>query len=58
MDEDKLYSIASILTDEGYGSFDRCITVAKACKGDVEEARSVLSKLIFKEFKKDERERV
>ena len=49
IDEDKLYSIASILTDEGFGSFDRCITVAKACKGNIDDARDVLSKLIFKE---------
>jgi hypothetical protein len=44
--------MASILTDEGYGSFDRCLSMMRACKGDIEEAKKVLSKLIFKEFKK------
>ena len=52
LDEDNLYQTASALADEGYGSFDRCLIVAKACKGDIAEAKKVLSKLIFKEFKK------
>ena len=43
---------ASALNDEGYGTFDRCYQVAKACKGDIVEAKKTLSTLIFKEFKK------
>lgn len=56
IDDDVLYQVASKLMDEGYGSFDRCLAVAKACKGDIFEAEQVLSKLIFKEFKKEDDE--
>lgn len=52
IDEGVLMYTASTLCDEGYGSFERCMQVAKACKGDLDEAKKVLSKLIFKEFKK------
>jgi hypothetical protein len=38
IDDDLLYLVASQLHDEGYGTFDRCISVAKACKGDKIEA--------------------
>jgi hypothetical protein len=38
IDDNILYQVASQLEEEGYGSFDRCISVAKACKGDVHEA--------------------
>jgi hypothetical protein len=50
--DDLIYETASTLTDQGYGSFDRCLQVYKACKGDLTETKRVLSKLIFKEFKK------
>jgi hypothetical protein len=52
IEDNKLYLMASALTDEGYGAFERCIQVLKACKGDMYESKKVLSKLIFKEFKK------
>jgi len=52
IDDNQLYQMASSLMDEGYGTFDRCIQVVKACKGDIYGSKQVLSKLIFKEFKK------
>jgi hypothetical protein len=48
-----IYQSAAKLSDKGYGSFDRCLQVFRACKGDFEETEKVLSKLIFKEYKKE-----
>ena len=52
IDDNILYHVASKLMDKGYGSFDRCLQVSKACKGNEIDAEEVLSTLIFKEFKK------
>mmetsp|Transcript_35347 Transcript_35347/g.26353 ORF Transcript_35347/g.26353 Transcript_35347/m.26353 type:complete len:131 (+) Transcript_35347:1101-1493(+) len=52
IDENIIYAVASKLMDKGYGSFERCIQVVKACKGNEIEAEEVLTKLIFKEYKK------
>ena len=41
--------IASNMTELGYGEFERCLKVLKACKGDEEEAKNTLSGIIFKE---------
>jgi len=41
--------MASILLDEGYGSFERCSMVIRCVSGDMEKARTLLSKLIISE---------
>lgn len=41
--------MASILLDEGFGSFDRCSMLIRCLRGDMEKAREVLSKLIISE---------
>ena len=35
--------MASILSDEGYGSYDRCLMVLRAMRGDIDNARLTLS---------------
>lgn len=45
--------MASILADEGYGSFERCSIVVRALRGDMEKTRSLLSKLIISESELD-----
>lgn len=47
---EELFQLASILVDEGYGSFDRCLKMLQTVNGDGEEARKQLSELTFKEF--------
>lgn len=48
--DDHLLGVASILMDEGYSqSFDRCLKASRACDGDVEKARSLLSKMMITE---------
>lgn len=49
-DEEYMYGIASELNEEGYGNFNRCLIMLKACKGDVDEAKKALSNLVFEEF--------
>jgi len=39
--------MASILLDEGYGSFERCSMAIRCLRGDMEKAREILSKLII-----------
>ena len=41
--------MASILCDEGYGSFDRCMLVLRAFRGDIKMARKILSQITFSE---------
>jgi len=41
--------MASILLDEGFGSFDRCYNLIRCLRGDIKKARDVLSQLIFQE---------
>ena len=49
--EDKICFEASSLSDQGFGDFNRCYMILKNSKGDVEKAKAVLSKLIFREGK-------
>ena len=37
--EQELFNMGSILCDEGYGSFDRCMLVLRVLRGDIERAR-------------------
>jgi hypothetical protein len=46
--EEQLFSMASILMDEGMGSFDRCMMTLRALRGDIQKARSILSEIMFK----------
>ena len=41
--------MGSNLMDEGFGSFEKCCLVVRTVKGDISEARSVLSKLMISE---------
>jgi len=41
--------MGSILLDEGYGSFERCTMAIRTVDGDMEMARSILSKIVFSE---------
>ena len=45
----QLFNMASILCDEGYGSFDRCMLVLRTLRGDIVRARKILSQLTFTE---------
>ena len=38
-----------ILVDEGYGDFDRCISVLKVLRKDIDGAREILGQLTFSE---------
>jgi hypothetical protein len=49
LDDDKLLGMASLLVDEGYGSFDRCYNLIRCLRGDLNKARDVLSQFIFQE---------
>jgi len=35
--------MASILMDEGYGSFDRCFSLVRTVRGNMDKARDILS---------------
>jgi len=39
--------MASILSDEGMGSFDRCMMTLRTLRGDIDHARKILSEIIF-----------
>ena len=49
--EEKIYEEASKMSDKGYGSFERCAQILMACKGNLQEAEKILSKLMIKENK-------
>jgi len=41
--------MGSILADEGFGSFDRCMMMLRSLRGDIENSRKLLSSLTFAE---------
>ena len=45
--DQQMLKMASMLADECLGSFDRCNMVLQALRGDIDQARKLLSKLIF-----------
>ena len=47
--EPQLLNQASLLCDEGYGTFDRCLMASKALGSDIEKAKVVLSAITFAE---------
>ena len=49
LDDEKLLGLASILVDEAYGSFDRCYSLIRVVRGDLDLARDLGSKLIIYE---------
>ena len=51
MSDDVVYTFASQLSDQGYGSFEQFLAVLTACNGDVNSAKVALSKVIFKQKK-------
>ena len=48
--EQQLLNMGSILADEGFGSFDRCMMVLRTLRGDIENSRKLLSSLTFAEM--------
>eukprot|EP00347_Sterkiella_histriomuscorum_P004328 403360863 len=49
LNDEQLLGMASLLFDEGYGSFDRCYGLIRVLRGDLKKARDILSQLIFYE---------
>ena len=49
--EPQLLNMGSILLDEGYGDFERCMSVIRVLRGDIVRAREILSQLTFSEAK-------
>ncbi len=49
LNDEKLLGMASLLVDEGYGSFDRCYNLIRCLRGDIKLARELLSNMIFYE---------
>ena len=47
--DEQLLNMGSIVADQGYGSFDRCMLVLRTLGGDIEKARVVLSQITFAE---------
>ena len=47
--EQLLLNQASLLSDQGYGTFDRCLMASKALRSDIEKAKIVLSAITFAE---------
>jgi len=47
--DEQLLGMASLLFDEGFGSFDRCYGLVRALRGDMKKAKEILSQLIFYE---------
>ena len=45
--EQQLMNMASILFDEGLGSFDRCMLTLRALRGDIDQARQILREIMF-----------
>lgn len=52
--DEKLYSMASMLVDEGYADFERCFNILKAVNGDIDSARGKLTQIIFSEAQKNQ----
>lgn len=48
---DSMYGQASDLSDNGFGSFDRCLHVIVVCDGNKKEAEKILSKIMLRENK-------
>jgi hypothetical protein len=46
LDDDKMLGLASMLVDEAYGSFDRCYSLIRVVRGDLNLARDISSQLI------------
>jgi len=47
LDDDKLLDLASILVDESLGTFERCYSLIRCQRGDIEKARTIASQLII-----------
>ena len=47
--DEQLLNMGSIIADQGYGSFDRCMLVLRTLRGDIDKARKVLSQITFAE---------
>jgi hypothetical protein len=49
LSDEKLLGMASLMMDEGYGSFDRCYSLIRCVRGNLKEAREISSQLMFHE---------
>ena len=43
-----MYDEASLMSDRGYGMFDRCLHILSICNGNRKEAEKILSKIMMK----------
>jgi hypothetical protein len=43
LSDEKLLGMASILVDEGFGSFDRCYSLIRTVRGNLSKAKELLS---------------
>ncbi len=49
MTDEKLLGMASMMFDEGYGTFDRCYAIVRCVRGELSAAREIASQLMFHE---------
>jgi hypothetical protein len=47
--DEQYLGMGSILFDEGFGTFERCMMAVRTVDGDMDLARSILSKIVFSE---------
>jgi len=49
MTDEKLLGMASMMFDEGYGTFDRCYAIVRCVRGELSAAKEITSQLMFHE---------
>ena len=49
MTDEKLLGMASMMLDEGYGTFDRCYAIVRCVRGELSAAKEITSQLMFHE---------
>ena len=54
VNEDELYPQAHYMSEKGYGPFEKCLQMLKACKGNYEEATETISKLMLVQYSQQE----
>lgn len=47
--DEKLLGMASMMFDEGYGTFDRCYAIVRCVRGELSAAKEITSQLMFHE---------
>jgi hypothetical protein len=49
MTDEKLLGMASMMFDEGYGTFDRCYAIVRCVRGELSAAKEITSQLMVHE---------